>query len=68
MCQEFSAYTRKTARLRDKGDELSKSVVAYAESEAPSTKTGLTGFAEKLSSVQDYRQAQVIVTHFFKIV
>ncbi|XP_033626877.1 protein FAM92A-like [Asterias rubens] len=59
LCQLFGAYSRKLARLRDKGDQLAKGVLAYAESEASSTKSGLTGFAERLSSVQDYRQAMV---------
>ncbi|XP_041454499.1 protein FAM92A-like isoform X2 [Lytechinus variegatus] len=59
LCQDFSAYTRKLARVRDRGDLLSKSLLTYAEAEAPSTKAGLTGFAEHISSIQDYRQAQV---------
>ncbi|XP_072168906.1 CBY1-interacting BAR domain-containing protein 1-like [Diadema setosum] len=59
LCQDFSAYTRKIARVRDRGDLLSKSILTYAEAEAPSTKTGLTAFAEHISSIQDYRQAQV---------
>ncbi|XP_038068066.1 protein FAM92A-like isoform X1 [Patiria miniata] len=59
LCQQFSAYSRKVARVRDKGDVLAKSVLTYAGSEASSTKSGLTGFAEKLSSVSDYRQAMV---------
>lgn len=59
LCQHFSAYTRKLARVRDRGDLLSKSILSYAETEAPSTKVGLTGFAEHISSVQDFRQAEV---------
>ncbi|XP_070575916.1 CBY1-interacting BAR domain-containing protein 1-like isoform X2 [Ptychodera flava] len=59
ICQEFASYTRKTGRLRDKGDAVAKAVLLYADSETPSMKTGLTGFAECLSSVQDYRNAEV---------
>ncbi|XP_030831360.1 protein FAM92A isoform X2 [Strongylocentrotus purpuratus] len=59
LCQDFSAYSRKLARVRDRGDLLSKSLLTYAEAEAPSTKAGLTNFAEHISSIQDYRQAQV---------
>ncbi|XP_077982222.1 CBY1-interacting BAR domain-containing protein 1-like [Glandiceps talaboti] len=59
LCQEIAAYTRKTARVRDKGDLVAKSVLQYADTETPSLKTGLTGFAECMSSVQDYRNAQI---------
>ena len=59
LCQLFGAYSRKLARVRDTGDLLAKGILTYAESEASSTKSSLTGFAERLSSVQDYRQAMV---------
>ncbi|ESO85072.1 hypothetical protein LOTGIDRAFT_221535, partial [Lottia gigantea] len=61
LCDTLSSYTRKTARLRDKGDLLAKEIVNYAEYEKinPTLKKGLTSFAEHLSAVQDYRQAEV---------
>ncbi|XP_071824140.1 CBY1-interacting BAR domain-containing protein 1-like [Apostichopus japonicus] len=59
ICQDVAAYARKSARLRDKGDDLAKDLLAYADSEAQSTKSGLTAFAERISSMQDYRQAEV---------
>lgn len=59
ICQDFAAYTRKTARLRDKGDDLAKDLLTYAESEAQSTKAALTAFAECISSIQDFSQAKV---------
>ncbi|XP_064611124.1 CBY1-interacting BAR domain-containing protein 1-like [Liolophura sinensis] len=61
LCDTFSSYTRKSARLRDKGDLLAKELIAHVEKETlnPSTKKGVTDFAAVLASVQDYRQAQV---------
>nr|XP_002736146.1 PREDICTED: protein FAM92A1-like isoform X1 [Saccoglossus kowalevskii] len=60
LCQQIAAYTRKTARLRDKGDDVAKALLTYADSETPSMKSGLTSFAECMSSVQDYRNAEVL--------
>ncbi|XP_019638363.1 PREDICTED: protein FAM92A1-like isoform X2 [Branchiostoma belcheri] len=59
LCQEFAAFSRKTAKLRDKGDELAKALLTYAEAEGQSLKSGVTGFAETISAIQDYRQAEV---------
>ncbi|KAK7454692.1 hypothetical protein BaRGS_00039558, partial [Batillaria attramentaria] len=61
LCDDFGSYTRKTARVRDKGDQLSRDIAEYAEYEKwnPSLREGLTHFAESLSAVQDYREAQV---------
>ncbi|CAN0331300.1 unnamed protein product [Lampetra planeri] len=59
LCQLSAGYARKTARLRDKSDLLVRELMAYSETERPSLKMGLRAFAEELSKVQDYRQAQV---------
>ncbi|XP_058261231.1 CBY1-interacting BAR domain-containing protein 1 isoform X2 [Hemibagrus wyckioides] len=59
LCQLFSAYVRKTARLRDKADVLVREIGLYADTETPNLKTGLKHFADQLAKIQDYRQAQV---------
>ncbi|XP_052439564.1 CBY1-interacting BAR domain-containing protein 1 [Carassius gibelio] len=59
LCQLFSAYVRKTARLRDKADLLVKEVGLYADTETPNLKLGLKNFADQLAKIQDYRQAEV---------
>lgn len=61
MCETFSSYTRKTARLRDKGDQISKDLVTYVDGETlnPSSKKCFTEFAHNLAAIQDYRNAQV---------
>ncbi|XP_006623498.1 protein FAM92A-A isoform X1 [Apis dorsata] len=61
LCTTFAAYTRKAARLRDKGDEIAKIIQTYAESETinRSLSNGLTNFSTTLSVIGDYRDAQV---------
>ncbi|XP_011632122.1 protein FAM92A isoform X3 [Pogonomyrmex barbatus] len=61
LCTIFAAFTRKAARLRDKGDELAKVIQTYADSEVinRSLSTGLTNFSATLSVIGDYRDAQV---------
>ncbi|XP_046386153.1 protein FAM92A isoform X2 [Ischnura elegans] len=55
LCSGFSAYTRKYARLRDKGDELAKSILSFAESEIlnKSLRSSLMRFSNSLSAVGD---------------
>ncbi|KAH3772436.1 CBY1-interacting BAR domain-containing protein 1-B-like [Dreissena polymorpha] len=61
LCETFSSYTRKTARLRDKGDQITKDLMTYIEGETlnPSSNKYFTEFAQNLSAIQDYRNAQV---------
>ncbi|CAK9799656.1 CBY1-interacting BAR domain-containing protein 1 [Anthophora plagiata] len=61
LCTTFAAYTRKAARLRDKGDEVAKVIQTYAQSETinRSLSTGLTNFSQTLSIIGDYRDAKV---------
>ncbi|XP_018568794.1 protein FAM92A isoform X2 [Anoplophora glabripennis] len=61
FCNTFAQYCRKTARLRDKGDELAKIVLNYAESENinKSLAMGLESFAEHLSTISDYGDSRV---------
>ncbi|XP_054006100.1 CBY1-interacting BAR domain-containing protein 1-A isoform X2 [Hylaeus anthracinus] len=61
LCTTFAAYTRKAARLRDKGDEIAKAIQNYAQSETVnrSLTTGLTNFSATLSVIGDYRDAEV---------
>ncbi|XP_048752562.2 CBY1-interacting BAR domain-containing protein 1-like isoform X2 [Ostrea edulis] len=61
LCDDMASYTRKCARLRDKGDQIAKDLVDYTEAETsnPSMVRSLSEFASNLATVQDYRQAQV---------
>uniref|UniRef100_A0A8C2E0A2 Family with sequence similarity 92 member A1 n=1 Tax=Cyprinus carpio TaxID=7962 RepID=A0A8C2E0A2_CYPCA len=59
LCQLFSTYVRKTARLRDEADLLVKEVGLYADTETPNLKLGLKNFADQLAKIEDYRQAEV---------
>lgn len=59
LCTLLAAYTRKTARLRDKADQLVRWLFNFANTESPELRATLRDFAEDLAKVQDYRQAQV---------
>uniref|UniRef100_A0A673V8B7 CBY1 interacting BAR domain containing 1 n=1 Tax=Suricata suricatta TaxID=37032 RepID=A0A673V8B7_SURSU len=59
LCQIFAGYVRKTARLRDKADQLVNEINVYASTETPNLKLGLKNFAEEFAKLQDYRQAEV---------
>ncbi|XP_059173918.1 CBY1-interacting BAR domain-containing protein 1-A-like [Physella acuta] len=61
LCDIASSYTRKTARLRDKGDLMAKELMQFSEFEKwnPTLSIGMSKFAESLSAVQDYREAEV---------
>ncbi|XP_070809034.1 CBY1-interacting BAR domain-containing protein 2 [Pituophis catenifer annectens] len=59
FCSLMAAYTRKTAKLRDKSDILVKKLIDYANTENPELRTTMKNFAEDLAKVQDYRQAEV---------
>ncbi|XP_072306546.1 CBY1-interacting BAR domain-containing protein 2-like [Eucyclogobius newberryi] len=59
LCLVLAAYTRKTAGLRDKGDQLVGQLLDLSRSEDPELQLGLKNLADDLAMVQDYRQAQV---------
>ncbi|XP_050397574.1 CBY1-interacting BAR domain-containing protein 1 [Patella vulgata] len=61
FCDTLASITRKNARLRDKGDLLSKHLMEYCEAEKANvtTRNSLIKFAENYSAIQDYRDAQI---------
>uniref|UniRef100_A0A8D0BI75 CBY1 interacting BAR domain containing 2 n=2 Tax=Salvator merianae TaxID=96440 RepID=A0A8D0BI75_SALMN len=59
FCDLMAAYTRKSAKLRDKSDLLVKQLIDYGNTENPELRTTVKDFAEELAKVQDYRQAEV---------
>ncbi|XP_066255158.1 CBY1-interacting BAR domain-containing protein 1 [Euwallacea similis] len=60
LCGTFGQYARKTARVRDKGDELVKAVLSYSSSETvnKSLSIGLDSFADCMSTLSDYGDAR----------
>ncbi|XP_071522678.1 CBY1-interacting BAR domain-containing protein 1-like isoform X5 [Panulirus ornatus] len=61
ICSALGAYTRKTAKLRDKGDEVSQTLMDYGEVENlnKSLRSALCETADTLAAVQDYRNVEV---------
>lgn len=59
FCTSLAAYTRKTAKLRDKADSLVQQLHEYASTEGPELRICLKNLSEDLAMVQDYRQAEV---------
>ncbi|XP_064079805.1 CBY1-interacting BAR domain-containing protein 1-like isoform X4 [Macrobrachium nipponense] len=61
ICTTLGSYARKTAKLRDKGDELSKVLSDYGEFETlnKSLRSALCEVGDTLAAVQDYRNVEV---------
>ncbi|XP_036441065.1 CBY1-interacting BAR domain-containing protein 2-like [Colossoma macropomum] len=59
FCTLLAAYTRKTAKLRDKADMLARQLHDFACTEDPELSICLKNLSEDLAMVQDYRQAEV---------
>ncbi|CAB3230604.1 unnamed protein product [Arctia plantaginis] len=61
LCVAFGDYTRKTARLRDMGDDLVKVLKDYANNEIvnKSLSTGLENLSTTLTAIEEYRNCEV---------
>ncbi|XP_045512077.1 protein FAM92A [Pieris brassicae] len=61
LCVGFGDYTRKTARLRDMGDELAKIFKEYANNELvnKSLSTGLDNLSLTVTAIEEYRNCAV---------
>ncbi|CAH0700386.1 unnamed protein product [Spodoptera exigua] len=61
LCVAFGDYTRKTARLRDMGDELVKVLKDYANNEIvnKSLSNGLENLSTTLTAIEEYRNCEV---------
>ncbi|CAG4943910.1 unnamed protein product [Colias eurytheme] len=61
LCVGFGDYTRKTARLRDMGDELAKIIKEYANNELvnKSLSAGLDNLSLTLTAIEEYRNCAV---------
>lgn len=61
FCNAFGDYSRKAARIRDKGDQLAQAALTCAEYEdvSKSLSNGLAGFSNCMSSISDYGDVRV---------
>ncbi|XP_045124392.1 protein FAM92A-like isoform X1 [Portunus trituberculatus] len=61
ICRALAAYAKREAKLRDKGDEVSKALLEYGEVESlnKSLRAALCETADSLTAVQDYRDVKV---------
>ncbi|KAF5269296.1 hypothetical protein FQR65_LT02597 [Abscondita terminalis] len=61
LCSIFAQYSRKIARVRDKGDNLIETLIAYAENEEinKSLSVGLTNFVGSFTVINDYGDVRV---------
>uniref|UniRef100_A0A8C5NV35 CBY1 interacting BAR domain containing 2 n=1 Tax=Jaculus jaculus TaxID=51337 RepID=A0A8C5NV35_JACJA len=67
FCSLLASYTRKTARLRDKADQLVKQLIDFANTENPELRAAMRDFAEDLAKVQDYRQAEADIKKYKRV-
>ncbi|XP_063618180.1 CBY1-interacting BAR domain-containing protein 1-A isoform X1 [Cydia splendana] len=61
LCVAFGDYARRTARLRDQGDELAKVLKEYANNEIvnKSLSAGLENVSITLTAIEEYRNCEV---------
>lgn len=59
MVQNINLYTVRSAKLRDAGDQFTKSLQDYASTEMPALRKGLSAAAECFAAVQDHRNVLV---------
>lgn len=61
FCHTFAQYSRKVARVRDKGDSIAQAAVNFAESEEinKSLSLGLANFASTFATISDYGDVRV---------
>ncbi|XP_047987654.1 CBY1-interacting BAR domain-containing protein 1-A [Leguminivora glycinivorella] len=61
LCVAFGDYARRTARLRDQGDELAKVLKDYANNEIvnKSLSAGLENLSITLTAIEEYRNCEV---------
>ncbi|XP_048210823.1 CBY1-interacting BAR domain-containing protein 2 [Perognathus longimembris pacificus] len=60
FCALLASYTRKTARLRDKADQLVKQLIDFANTESPELRATVRDLAEDLAKVQDYGRRRCV--------
>ncbi|KAK5645658.1 hypothetical protein RI129_004122 [Pyrocoelia pectoralis] len=61
LCNTFGQYSRKIARVRDKGDAICETLLSIANNEEinKSLPVGLTNLAASITSINDYGNARV---------
>ncbi len=59
LALELGGIARKTARLRDKGDRIVKTLQDFSSTEAGSTRRGLDGLSECFSNLENCQQLKV---------
>lgn len=61
LCNSCGVYSRKAARIRDKGDQLAQATITFAEYEDinKSLSNALAGFSNSMSSISDYGDIRV---------
>lgn len=60
LASDLGAMARKTARLRDKGDKIVKTLQDFSSTESGTMKKSLEGLAECLSALEDCQQLKVV--------
>ena len=63
LALDLGGMARKMARLRDKGDNITKTLHDFAISESGTMKRGLEGLAECLLTFDNSQQLQVITSY-----
>lgn len=61
FCNTFAQYSRKVAKVRDRGDAIAQTALAYSESENinKSLAHGLENFANSITTISDYGDLRV---------